>query len=357
MKKKKIRMGIIGLGGISKSHIRGINASADAELSAVCDVNEEAVKQKCSDLGIPKERSFTTYKDLLGSGLVDAVSICTPNNLHVEIALAASAKKIPFAIEKPVGVNDGEVKKLLDVTVKQKLKHMVCFSYRFKAAARYARNIVQSGAIGEVRHVYGQYLQSNGVSPDKPLFWRNRKETAGGGVSADLGCHLMDLVTFITGLEYAGLCSQAGNIIKKRKEQNSGKVKEVSTEDYCHILTQFDSGASAVFMISTFCIGRGNYQRVEIYGSKGSIVYSLNDKDTIEVCIGEPYAKSLVYSPLNIPAEFQSDQMQSFFDIVNGCGDGLAANLSDGYRAQRLITKVAESFENNQKWLTVPKIR
>ena len=354
MGKKKIRMGVIGLGGISNSHIRGIKASPDAELVAICDIKEDVLDEKGKSLNIPKENCFIRYKDLLNSNLVDAVSICTPNNVHVEIALAALAKKIPFALEKPVGINDDEVKKLFLEASKQKHKHMICFSYRFKAAARYVRSIVKSGVIGDIHHVYAQYLQGYGTLPDRPLVWRNQIEIAGGGVDADLGCHIMDLVTFMTGLDYDTVCAQAGNITKKRKDPVTKKDKEVTTEDYCHVLTQFDSGATGVFAISKFCIGRGNYQRIELYGNKGVIVYSLEAKDTIEVCIGEPYTKNLAFSSLNIPAEFQSDQMQSFFDIYNGCGDGLAANLADGFRAQQLITGVMESFET-QKWQKVAK--
>ena len=351
---KKIRMGIIGLGGISRAHQRGIINSPDAEITAVCDIKEDVLKQRRTEMGIPKENSFIKYGDLFSSGLVDAVSICTPNNTHVKIAAAALAKKIPFALEKPVGVNDSEVALLYREALKQKHRHMVCFSYRFKPAARYAKHIVKSGALGDIYHVYAHYLQGYGANPNRPLVWRDQKEISGGGVDADLGCHLMDLVTFITGLDYDSLCSQAGNYFKKRKDPVTKKEKNVTTEDYCHILTQFDSGASGVFTISKNCIGRGNYQRIEIYGSKGSIIYSLEAKDTIEVCIGEPYAKSLAYTLLNIPAEFQSDQMQSFFDIVNGRGDGLAANLADGYRAQQLITKVMESF-GSHKWLNTAK--
>ena len=351
---KKIRMGIVGVGGVSGGHIRGTIASPDAELAAFCDINETTLKTKSALYGIPTENTFTDYNDLFNSGLIDAVSICTPNNNHVEIAMAAAAKGIPFALEKPAGINEDEVKKLLQKTIKQNIKNMICFSYRFKAAARYAKNIIGSGLIGDVCHVYAQYLQSYGLVPDRPMVWRYRKEIAGGGVDADLGCHLMDLVTFMTGLDYESVCAQADNFIKKRKDPATNKMTDCTTEDFCHILAKFDTGVSGVFTISRCCTGRGNYQRIEIYGTKGSIVYSLEAKDIIEVCIGEPYTKNLVYTPLTIPAEFHSDQMQSFFNIVNGCGDGLAANLADGYRAQQIITKITESFENN-KWMTVPK--
>jgi len=84
------------------------------------------------------------------------------------------------------------------------------------------------------------------------------------------------------------------------------------------------------------------------------MVYSLDREDAIEVCIGEPYTKSYTYCPLDIPVEFKSDQMQSFLNIVNGRGDGLAATLADGFRAQQLITGVMKSFDT-MKWVSVKK--
>ncbi len=354
MEKKKIRMGIVGAGLIFNRHYNGIKASPDAELTAICDTNENSLKEKSKLLNIPEKNCFTNYEDLFNSGLVDAVSICTPNNTHVQIALAALKKKIPFAIEKPVGVNDEEVKKLYQEVTKQKLKHMVCFTYRFKSAARYARHIVKSGVIGDVLHVYTEYIQDYDLRPDSlPTFWRFQKDVAGGGVVYDLGCHVMDLVTFMTGLDYDSLCATTENIIKKRPDPVTKKEREVTTDDYCHMMTKFNSGASGVFTISKCCIGRKNYQRIQIYGTKGAVIYTLNDKDlkdTIEVCIGKPYTQSYNYTLLDIPAEFQSEQMQSFFDILNGCGDGLAADLADGFRAQQLITKVTESSETH-KWV------
>ena len=351
-------MGIIGTGLIFNRHYNGIKASPDAELVAICDMNEKALNEKAQLLNIPEGHTFTNFEAMLNSGLVDAVSICTPNNTHVQIALEALKRNIPFAIEKPVGVNDEEVQKLYDEVTKKNLKNMVCFTYRFKTAARYAKHIIESGAIGEIYHVYTEYIQDYDLRPySLPTFWRFQKDVAGGGVVYDLGCHVMDLVTFMTGLDYESLCATTENVIKMRPDPVTNIQREVTTDDYCHMLTKFTSGASGVFSVSKCCIGRKNYQRIQIYGSKGAVIYTLNDKDlqdTIEVCIGKPYTESYNFTMLDIPAEYCAEQMQSFFDILNDCGDGLAANLADGLRAQQLVTKVMESAETHQ-WIGVTR--
>lgn len=358
MDKKKIKMGIIGTGLISNRHHNGIKASPDAELVAICDMNEKALNEKAQLLNIPEGHTFTNFEAMFNSGLIDAVSICTPNNTHVQIALEALKRNIPFAIEKPVGVNDEEVQKLYDEVTKKNLKNMVCFTYRFKTAARYAKHIIESGAIGEIYHVYTEYIQDYDLRPySLPTFWRFQKDVAGGGVVYDLGCHVMDLVTFMTGLDYKSLCATTENVIKMRPDPVTNIQREVTTDDYCHMLAKFTSEASGVFTVSKCCIGRKNYQRIQIFGSKGAVIYTLNDKDlqdTIEVCIGKPYTESYNFTMLDIPAEYRAEQMQSFFDILNDCGDGLAANLADGLRAQQLITKVMESAETHQ-WVDVAR--
>ena len=356
MSKKKIRMGIIGTGMIFNRHYNGIKGSPDAELTAICDANEKALRKKAQELDIPESHTFTDFKEMFDSGLIDAVSICTPNNTHVMIAMEALKRNIPFAMEKPVGVNDDEVLKLYEAVTEKGLKNMVCFTYRFKKAARFAKHIVESGAIGEIYHVYTEYIQDYDLRPySLPTFWRFQKDVAGGGVVYDLGCHVMDLVTFITGLKYESLCATTENVIKTRPDPETNEEREVTTDDFCHMLTKFTSGASGVFSISKCCAGRKNYQRIQIYGSKGAIIYTLSDKnleDMIEVCIGKPYTDSYNFTKLDIPAEYCTEQMQSFFDILNDCGDGMAADLEDGLVAQRLITKVMESSEKHN-WVSV----
>ena len=171
----------------------------------------------------------------------------------------------------------------------------------------------------------------------------------------DLGSHVMDLVTFMTGLDYESLCATAENLINTRPDPETGEIKSVSTDDYCHMMVNFTSGATGVFAISKCCMGRKNYQRIQIYGEKGVIIYTLTDKnleDTIEVCLGQPYVDTYDYKKLDIPQKYYAEQMQAFIDVINACGDGLTADMEDGLRAQELIEKVYESSET-KSWVDV----
>ncbi len=342
-----IRIGSIGLGGISSGvHIPGIRKSKDLELVALCDINEERLKERAAQYGIPLDHCFTDYKDLIDCPDVDAVDISTPNNVHGEIAEYAAKAGKPYDLEKPITLNKEEAKSLYDVTKDAGVKSMICFSYRYKASARYARSLIKSGRLGRIYHVNMQYYQAWGLEhKDAALVWRFVKDIAGSGSLGDLGCHALDLCEFVTGEEYDKVFAHNGTFVHERRLlEGEGKGK-VDVDDYSNIFVETKSGASFSFEISRFNYGRGNYQRMEIYGEKGAIVYHLDripGVDEIEICDETTGDK---YVPLEIPEEFKVDQMQSFADIVNGCEDGLSATIEDGLRSQILLDAILEAAE------------
>lgn len=342
-----IRIGSIGLGGISSGvHIPGIRKSKDLELVALCDINEERLKERAAQYGILLDHCFTDYKDLIDCPDVDAVDISTPNNVHGEIAEYAAKAGKPYDLEKPITLNKEEAKSLYDVTKDAGVKSMICFSYRYKASARYARSLIKSGRLGRIYHVNMQYYQAWGLEhKDAALVWRFVKDIAGSGSLGDLGCHALDLCEFVTGEEYDKVFAHNGTFVHERRLlEGEGKGK-VDVDDYFNIFVETKSGASFSFEISRFNYGRGNYQRMEIYGEKGAIVYHLDripGVDEIEICDETTGDK---YVPLEIPEEFKVDQMQSFADIVNGCEDGLSATIEDGLRSQILLDAILEAAE------------
>jgi predicted dehydrogenase len=343
----KIRMGVIGMGGIAEGHIRGILQSNDAELVAICDVDPYTLQQKGEQHSIAKR--FTDYRELLKCSEIDAVSICTPNHMHYPIAREAIMNKKPFALEKPVSLNEQEAQELKRLADEHGVTNMVCFSYRFKGAARYAKWLIDQGHLGDIYHVYGQYLFYTSIVGNKPLLWRFRKELAGSGALGDLGSHMLDLTRFLVG-DFQSVCSHTGTNISARKMLDSEEMGEVTVDDYCHFLAKLDNGVSANYSITRCAFGRFNYQRFEIYGSKGGLVYHLDESDTLEVCLGDVYGQSRMYQKMSIPPHFQANQMQAFFDLINGKGDGLAATLEDGVMNQRLLDTILHSAEEH-KWM------
>lgn len=338
----KLRMGVIGTGGISATHIRGIYESPDAELTAVCDIDPHTLQQKGDLYQIPVSHRFRSHPELLHCPEVDAVSICTPNDSHYQITLDAIELSKPFALEKPVTLNIEEAGLLQQAAEAKKIPNMVCFSYRFKAAARYARWLIKQGSLGRIYHVYGQYLQSWADS-DLPLVWRFEKCRSGSGALGDLGVHMIDLVRFLVG-EFTKVSGMTGTFVTSRKLCNAEGYGAVDVDDYCHFLAELEGGIGASFSISRYAYGRGNYQRLEVYGSQGAVIYGLEDQDTLLVCLGDVYKEAKTFTEVPVPSRFKADQMQSFFDIINGKGDGLAATIADGSASQKVADAIIKSF-------------
>lgn len=358
MEKKVIRIGSVGLGGIwTGVHEPGIRRSPDLELVAICDIDEEKPKAAGEKYGIDEAHRFVDYHDLINCPDVDAVDICTSNDAHFEIGMAAVEAGKPYDIEKPITMTAEEADILANATKEKGIKNMVCFSYRFKAAARYAKDLIAQGKIGKVYHVDMQYFQAWGLPRvDCPLAWRFIKNRTGSGALGDLGCHALDLVRFVLGKEYTNIVGHTGTYVKERKLEKGEGVGQVDVDDFCNYMADMEDGISASFQITRFGFGRGNYQRMEIYGSEGAIVYSLDAtpglEDEIEVCSGDINADAHVFSKLPIPQQYYSDQMQSFADILNGVGDGMPATIFDGQANQHVVDTILESAEAG-KWMEI----
>lgn len=347
---KKIRVGSIGIGGVSRhSHLTGIAKCPDLELVAVCDIREEALQYAKETYGIPDRLCFTDYHDLINCPEVDVVDITTPNYMHFEIALAAAKAKKSFALEKPMVMDVREAEQLAEAVRENGVKSMICFSYRYKAAARYARDLIMQGAIGDIYHVDMQYYQSWGL----PLFerkqeWRYEKQYTGTGALGDLGSHALDLVGFVTGHKPTKLTAHLGTFVHEREKLDGSGMGVVDVDDFSNWMAELDNGAAATFRITRFAFGRGNYQTMDVYGSKGAIRYALDherDVDEIHVCIGKEDANAFRFTRLPVPEKYTVNQMQSFADILLGKTDGLSATVEDGLINMRQIDAIVASSE------------
>ena len=351
----KHRVGLVGAGGIAEwGHLPGIRDCPDLELVALCDIDPGALKAKGDKFNVAPEYRFSDYNDLINCDIVDAVDITTPNDVHFEIAMAVAKASKPYALEKPVTMNADQSAQLLSAT--GNLASMVCFSYRFKAAVRFARDIVSKGQLGVIHHVNTQYFQAWGGHENKaPLLWRFQKDRAGSGALGDLGCHAIDLVRFILNKEYLSVCAHNGTFTKKRNLLNGEGTGTVDVDDFSNFLVEIEDDISGSFQITRYAYGRNNYQRIEIYGSKGALVYKLDEEpgvDSVEVCIGDAMRESFTFAKLPTPGKHKSDQMQSFADILNGNGDGLAATIKDGHKNQVMVDAVLKSADEC-KWIVL----
>ncbi|RJS87894.1 gfo/Idh/MocA family oxidoreductase, partial [Candidatus Bathyarchaeota archaeon] len=160
---------------------------------------------------------------------------------------------------------------------------MVAFNYRFVPAIRLAKKLIDEGFIGKILQYRAVYLQEWIMDPNFPLVWRLRKSVAGSGALGDLGAHIIDLARFLVG-DIKSVCGMMETFIKERPlPENPEKKGKVDVDDVFIAMVRFKNGAIGSLEASRFCAGRKNYQRVEIHGTEGSIVFNLERLNELEV--------------------------------------------------------------------------
>ncbi len=191
---KKLKVGIIGAGGISHSHIEAFRQLQDIEISAISDPNEIKLSFVAEKFGILKR--FVNWEDILKEPL-DIISICSPNAFHAQQAMAALKSGKHVICEKPVAMNVDEAKAIIETAKQTGNKFMVAFCHRFASHSQFLKKMVDNGHIGEIYYAKASYLRRRGI-PGLGT-WFTTKKLSGGGPLIDVGVHILDLVIYLMG--------------------------------------------------------------------------------------------------------------------------------------------------------------
>lgn len=349
---KKVKIGIIGMGGIAMgTHVPGLLKCEDAEITAVCDIDAAALTRAQEKLGLPAEKCYTDYRDLIADPDVEAVEVCTPNCVHAEMAIAALEAGKPVNLEKPVTMNYAQACAVLEAQKKTDTLGMVCFSYRFKPAVRYAMHLYAEGIIGDLVGVNVSYIKNSAFWEGRKLEWRFIKQAAGSGVAGDLGAHLVDLGQMLAG-EITDICAVIDTVVKERPTLDGKEIRPVETDDSCLFLARFKNGALGTFHITRAAIGHVNTIRYDVYGTKGSISFDLNNPDVLMICAGEGDPRNLRFRTETVPEEYKLEQERAFVDALQGKQDKFFPTLEDGAQGQKVIDAILASAESGT-WVKV----
>ncbi len=345
------KIGIIGVGGIANVHIRQLLEVKDCEIAAICDINPERLEIIGEKLKIPKERRFAYYRDLIACKEVDAVEICTPNYLHIPMAAAAAKAGKPFNLEKPLSTCLGAAEPLVRQLKETPVANMMCFSYRFMPAVRYAKWIMEKGLIGDVVSVDVAYLKASAFMEGRRLDWRFVKEYAGTGVLGDLGVHLIDMAEFLMG-EIREVTADCKIVVKQRKRLDSEELADVETDDYCSFLARLGKDTNASFVITRCAYGNANTIKFDLYGTAGVISFDLNQPEILKVCVGEIDLKSEALHTVKVPAQFHITQEQMFVDLLHEKECQYLPTVKDGLRCQKILDSILLSSKE-RRWVTI----
>ena len=286
---REIGVGILGYAFMGKAHTNGYKKMpiffypppAIPRLVAICGRTEEAVAEAARRYGF--ETYYTDWKKLIADERIEIVDNCLPNNMHAEPCIAAAEAGKNVLCEKPLAATLEDARAAYEAVEKAGVKNMVAFNYRFVPAIRLAKKLIDEGFIGKILQYRAVYLQEWIMDPNFPLVWRLRKSVAGSGALGDLGAHIIDLARFLVG-EIKSVCGMMETFIKERPlPENPEKKGKVDVDDAFIAMVRFKNGAIGSLEASRFCAGRKNYQRVEIHGTEGSIVFNLERLNELEV--------------------------------------------------------------------------
>lgn len=352
------KIGIIGYGGIANGyHVPGYREiPQEAQVYAVCDIREDRLQLAKETLGIPDERLFTDYNALINSGLVDAIDICTSNDAHCKIAQAAVKAGLPYSVEKPVGLDFAEAKDLFENTQKNEIPSFVCFSWRYRTYTRYLRDIVKSGALGELYHISVRAIKESGLIEGRPLEWRFEKEKAGSGVLGDLASHMIDIVRF-WGEEFDGVFAQHGIRIHERPLLDGSGTGSVTTDDWCNINAMSKSGVPITIQVSRVAKTIEELTEFEVIGSGGRIKFTYdNGRQDIEICVGDIDTKAKGTHHIVPPNGYEGNQSKSFVDMLNGKKDEYTSELAEGIACQKVLEAALISAEE-KRYVKISEIK
>lgn len=283
-----IKVGLIGYKFMGKSHsnaYRQVSAFYDLplqpEMTVLCGRNEAAVSSEAKRMGW---QSYSTdWREVVARPDIGLIDISTPGDSHVDIAIAAAEAGKHILCEKPLANTLEEARKMQEAVDRAGVIGMVNFNYRRVPAVQLAKQLIESGQLGEIRHWRAVYLQDWIIDPEFPLVWRLQKDLAGSGALGDIGAHIIDLARFLVGdiEEVNGLLK---TFIKERPIPSevtglsataSTERGEVTVDDAALVLARFTNGAIGTFEATRFATGRRNRNSFEINGSRGSIVFDL----------------------------------------------------------------------------------
>src|SRR6266540_4956926 len=216
--------------GAAHSHAwRTVHRAFDVPLTpsmvAICGRDKANVTAAAAKFGWASVE--TDWKRLIARDDVDLVDIVTPGDTHAEIAIAALEAGKHVLCEKPMANTVAEAEAMAEAARRARdrgVRAMVAFNYRRVPALAHARNLVASGALGEIRHVRSVYLQDWLSDPAAPMTWRLRREHAGSGALGDLGAHIVDAAQFVTGELITGVSALTKTFVETRPTANGGSA-------------------------------------------------------------------------------------------------------------------------------------
>jgi predicted dehydrogenase len=377
---KPLNVGTIGYGFMGRAHsnaYRKVSNFFDLEyqpvLKAVCARSADKAKAFADKWGYASVE--TDWRKLVERKDIDVVDICTPNNTHAEIALAAVANRKMILCEKPLAMNGPEALKMVEAVEKAGVPNMVWYNYRRVPAVTLAKQLIDEDRLGRIFHYRAKFLQDWTISPELaqggPGTWRLDLAAAGSGVTGDLLAHCLDTARWQNG-EIDTVTAMTETFVKERMHNLTGKVEKVGIDDACAFLCRFHNASLGNFESTRYARGHKALYTFEINGEHASIFWDLHDlhrlqyfdhRDqgivrgwrSIHVSDGDhPYMGKWWVPGLQVG--YEHSFVHQVADFLEGVAQGKPAEptFRDAYKTQLVLDAVLDSAKNG-KWVEVAR--
>src|SRR3984957_15563379 len=377
-KLKPLNIGIVGYGFMGRTHsnaYKRVNDFFDVEyrpvLKAVCGRSADGARAFAEKW---QYESFETdSRKLVERKDIDVIDICTPNNTHAEIALAAAAAGKMILCEKPLAMTGPEGLKMVEAVEKAGVPNMVGDNYRRIPAVTLAKQLIDEGKLGRIFHYRAKFLQDWTISPELPQggegLWRLDVAAAGSGVSGDLLAHCIDPALWLNG-PLDSLSAMTETFIKERKHNLTGKVEKVGIDDACAFMGRFENGSLCTFESTRYARGHKALYTFEINGEHASIAWDLHDLHRLQyfdhrdegivrgwrsIHVSDsdhPYMGKWWVPGLSIG--YESSFVHQVADFLDGLAKGKPAqpDFRDAYRTQLVLDAILDSAKGGN-WTKV----
>ncbi len=373
---KKIGVGIIGWGFMGKTHTLALRslplfypgAGFEVALRCVCARHIENARAAAEAAGF--ERFTDDYRQLLAREDIDVVSICTPNEEHEAMAIAALEAGKHVYIDKPLAVTADGARRIAEAAAKAPGFTRVVFNNRYLPATMRAKELVEQGRIGEVLTFSARYLHSGSIDPNRPIGW---KQGLQGGVLLDLGSHALDLLTWLAGQPRRVFC-QPFTLYPERPTPQGG-VERALAEDHVQMLLEMENGAVGGVEASKIATGADDELSVELRGTRGALMWNSMDINYLYFydntlpeaplggergfkrieAVGRYPAPGGKFLPPKNSVGWERGHLHCYYTFLDAVARGerpVGNDIADGARLQRLMEACRRSG-NTGRWAAV----
>ena len=386
MDKPRMNVAMIGYKFMGKAHSNAyrqvaytMNPAIEPVMKVLVGRTPDALKAAAVEFGW--QETATDWRQVIKRKDIDIVDICTANDTHKEIAIAAFKAGKHVFCEKPLAMNLKDATKMAQAAVDSGKKHLVCFNYRKIPAIGLVKQMIEDGLLGRIYHWRGVYLQDWIMDPSFPLVWRLDKSVAGSGAHGDINAHIIDIARYLLG-DISEVCATMETFIKERPlggmtgGLNAVALEEkgqVTVDDAVISLARFANGALGTFEASRFAAGRKNGWGFEINGEKGSVKFEFERMNelqyfncddpahlqgfrTILTTDGShPYMSA--WWPAGHIIGYEHTFTHHVYDFLNDIAGVRPASpdFVDGARVNAVLDAMSKSAET-RKWVSVPKV-